>query len=310
MAGKKLFLAGAALAPLLILALGGLALAHWTDDVAVQGSVSMGYLIWDIETATLAGNTNHYMDFDWDVSDPGDDIAPGDPGGPLLGTYTGLIDARIKYAYPGAYGAAVVEAQNEGSIPVRIYVWVEPGPLADPTDPAYKPACATLLNYILLNPGYDALDHALNNDDDPLISDDVDVAGNFGGSIDPYDPGDYNAPERVAGGWDEFLGYYTGSGVNLTMSVADWITLTGSASNAVPLESTHTSGNIIVISYGALSHDSDNVLEPGESTYIFVWIGFDNVSDDNLQDHEELMNTDCTSDVLFKIHYVAVQAVP
>jgi hypothetical protein len=142
--------------------LGGLSLAHWTDEVDLQGQASMGTLVWDIIPPRLPWNTNHTMRFSASVRDSGD--GPGE----------GEIDINITKAYPLAYGTLLLEVRNEGSIPVHVKFWIEPAPTGSCTNDA-------VLDYILLNPAFDApYYNGINN------TDEYSVASVRGGWTDPW----------------------------------------------------------------------------------------------------------------------------
>ncbi len=242
----------ALMAALLGLAAAGLTLAHWQDQVKVSGSMTMGHLEWDLTPTALGWNTNTVMEFDIDVDYPGD--GPGE---------TGLLAVDVDNAYPNAYGAILIIVRNEGSIPVHVTFWVEP-----------EPSCSgDLLDYLLLNPAYDA--------------------PHYNGE---FDYSDYSIAD-ISSGWTD----------PWTHPVSWWTSNHGTPSTALAIEDVMASGKILKLpdtSITIMEYDDDNIIMPGEKSAIFLWLG---VSDD-MQDREDLMGASCSP--AFYIHYYAVQAVP
>ena len=233
---------------------GGLALSHWDDSTQVTGSATMGHLEWDITPTALSWNTNTVMEFDVDIDSPGD--GPG---------ATGLVAVDLENAYPQGYGTLMLIVRNEGTIPIHVTFWVDTS-VANCTDPA-------LLNYILLNPGFDA----------------------------PYYNGIYNynnySIADVSAGWTD----------PYTQNLSWWGTNHGSPSTSLSLEDIAASGMVLKLNNTPttiMEHDSDAVIMPGEKSVIIMWLG---ISSD-LQEHEELMGASCMP--AFQIHYIATQAVP
>ncbi len=126
---------GVTLIAILLLAVAGMSVSHWQDQVAIEATVASGTLEWDITPTALGWNTNTVMEFDIDIDYEGD--GPGE---------TGLIAVDMDNAYPLAYGSILLIVRNEGSIPVHVTLWVEP-----------EPTCTgDLMDYVLLNPAFDA----------------------------------------------------------------------------------------------------------------------------------------------------------
>jgi hypothetical protein len=247
----SLFAASALLAAALSMGV-GLSLAHWSDEVRLTGSASMGTLVWDLTPTALAWNTNTVMEFDTDIDDPGD--GPG---------ATGLVAVDLDNAYPNGYGAILLVVRNEGTIPVHVVFWVEP-----------SASCAsTLMDYVMLNPAFDA----------PF----------YNGLFD-YD--DYSTAD-ISSGWLDAW----------THSVSWWTANHGTPAEALSLEDIAASGHILKLPTGStttMEYDDDSIIMPGEKSAIFIWLGLS----DELQEHEELMGVDCRP--AFYIHYLAVQASP
>jgi hypothetical protein len=105
----------AALIPLLAMALTGLSLAHWDDEVQVTGSVSMGTFnvkmsledYYDNESSldvgTIAASVSDYNDGD-DVIDDG---------------VSDLLTITIDNAYPGYFACVEFNIENAGTIPAE-----------------------------------------------------------------------------------------------------------------------------------------------------------------------------------------------
>ncbi len=252
---SKVFLAASSAAlAVLVLAAAGFSLAHWSDQVSLQGSASTGVLQWDVLPTLASWNTNHTMRFSVGVRDEGQ------------GTGVGSVDVALDNAYPLAYGTLVLKVENKGTIPVHVTFWVEAAPSGscDNDD---------LLDYILLNPSLD-LPH---------------YTGQF----------NYNgySVSIVASGWND----------SYTKPVTWWTANHGSPATAVSLEDIMAGGHVLKLPNNTttvMQYDSDNIIEPGESSVIFVWIGIS----DAIEGHEELMGTSCSP--AFTIHYIATQAVP
>ena len=241
------------LVALLLAAALPLTTSHWTDEVKVTGTATMGHLEWDIALDAVTWNTNTVMEFGVSRSSGGD--GPGEAG---------LVNVSIYNAYPNAYGTLMLAVENEGTIPVHAVIWVEPG---DTTCP--------LMDYVLLNPAYDA--------------------PHYNGITSIYDYFSWSAD--VSSGWID----------PWTHSVTWWITNHGDPSTAVAIEDITASGQVLKLNDDTsteIVYDDDNIIMPGEMHVIFIWIGLS----DDLQDHEELMGVSCRN--AFYIHYVAVQAVP
>ncbi len=254
---SRVFYAAATAAVMLVAAVAGLgfSLAHWTDRVDLSGSASMGTLVWDLNPTALSWNTNHVMSFSVAVRDNGN------------GRDTGLVDVNLDNAYPLSYGTFLLTVKNEGTVPVHVTFWVEAAPSGSCDN-------SELLDYILLNPAYDA----------PYYNSQMDI-------------GTYSDPSNVSNGWTD----------PFTHPVSWWIANHGSPATALSLEDIMASGQILklpVSSTTILQYDSDNIIMPGEKSAIFVWIGIS----DALEQHEELMGIACHP--AFTIHYVATQALP
>ncbi len=236
---------------LLITATVSLTLSHWDDEVMVTGSMTMGHLEWDLTPTALGWNTNTVMEFDVDVDYEGD--GPGE---------TGLIAVDLDNAYPMGYGTILLIVRNEGSIPVHVTFWVE---AADSSCP--------LLDYVLLNPAFDA----------PFYNGEFDYS--------------FYSIADVSAGWTD----------PWTQPVSWWDANHGDPSTALAIEDITASGQVLKLDASSttiMEYDDDNIIMPGEKHAIFIWIG---ISGD-IQDHEELMGSSCAP--AFYIHYLAVQAVP
>ncbi len=239
---------------------GGLATSHWTDETQVTGSMAMGRLEWDITPTALSWNTNTVMEFDVDIDSPGD--GPG---------ATGLVAVDLENAYPQGYGTLMLIVRNEGTIPVHVTFWVDTSN-ANCTAPGNISA-TLLMDYILLNPGFDA----------------------------PHYNGIYNynnySIADVSAGWTD----------PLTHSLTWWTSNHGSPSTQISLEDIAASGQILKLNNTPttiMEHDSDSIIMPGEKSVIIIWIGLSS----QLQQHEELMGASCHP--AFQIHYTATQALP
>ena len=236
---------------LLINATVSLTISHWDDEVAITGSMAMGHLEWDLTPTALGWNTNTVMEFDVDVDYEGD--GPGE---------TGLVAVDLENAYPMAYGTILLIVRNEGTIPVHVTFWVE----------ADDPSCP-LLDYILLNPAFDA----------PFYNGEFDYS--------------FYSIADVSAGWTD----------PWTQPVSWWDANHGDPSTALAIEDITASGQVLKLDASSttiMEYDDDNIIMPGEKHAIFIWIG---ISGD-IQDHEELMGASCMP--AFYIHYLAVQAVP
>ncbi len=105
----------AALIPLLAMALTGLSLAHWDDEVQVTGSVSMGTFnvkmsvesTYDNETSldvgTVTASLSDYNDGD-DVIDDG---------------VNDMLTITISNVYPGYFACVILNVENAGTIPAQ-----------------------------------------------------------------------------------------------------------------------------------------------------------------------------------------------
>jgi len=233
--------------------LGGYVYAHWNDTVKINGEISTGRLEWDYVGWDAGRNTNTAMDFNIDASYFGD--GPGN---------TGIIEIRLENVYPMSFGVVFLRVRNEGTIPVHVNFTV--------SMIATGPKCMELMDYVLLNPYFDA----------------------------PH----YGAPmELMDYGSDAVLWgpLYQGWTDPWTLPVSTWATM-GSKS----LEDISASGHVLKVvgSSTVMEYDYDAIIEPGECHEIPIWIGIS----EELQGHEELMNLDC--DLAFTILYTATQAVP
>lgn len=233
--------------------LGGFVYAHWDDSLRINGSISMGHLEWDYVGWDAGRNTNTVMDFNIDASYFGD--GPGN---------TGIIEIRLGNIYPGAFGVIFLRVRNEGTIPVHVTFTVEMT--------AEDAECISLMDYVLLNPYFDA----------PYYGAPMDLT-NYGSDSVLWGP--------IYQGWSD----------PWTLPVSTWDTMGEKA-----LEDISASGYILKVPQSStiMEYDYDAIIEPGESHEIPIWIGIS----EGLQEHEELMNLDC--DVAFNIVYTAVQAVP
>jgi len=250
---KKITIASLMLLTLATLS-GGLALSHWSDDTQITGQMSMGTLEWDITPTALSWNTNTVMEFDVDIDDPGD--GPG---------ATGLVAVDLENAYPQGYGTLMLIVRNEGTIPIHVTFWVDTT-VANCTNP-------DLMDYILLNPGFDA----------------------------PYYNGIYNynnySIADVSGGWMDLY----------TLPLTWWGAHHGTPTTQISLEDIARSGKILKLNATPttiMEHDDDAIIMPGEKSVIIIWIGLSS----DLQQHEELMGASCFP--AFQIHYIATQALP
>ena len=237
---------------LLLAAAAGLTVSHWDDEVRVTGSMTMGHLEWDLTPTALGWNTNTVMEFDVDVDYEGD--GPGE---------TGLLAIDIENAYPNAYGSILMIVRNEGTIPVHVVFWVEP-----------EPSCTgDLLDYVLLNPAYDA----------PFYNGEFDYS--------------WYSIADISDGWTD----------PWTQPVSWWTTNHGTLADALAIEDITASGQVLKLNASStttMEYDDDAIIMPGEKHAIFIWIGIS----DAMQDREDLMGASCMP--AFYIHYLAVQAVP
>jgi len=238
---------------LLVSVLGGYAYAHWNDTLAINGSVSTGHLEWDYIGWDSGRNTNTVMDFNIDASVIGD--GPGN---------TGIIEIRLVNVYPNAFGLMFLKVRNEGTIPVHVTFVVNMT--------ATGTLCQELMQYVLLNPYFDA----------PYYGAPMDLS-NYGSDWVLWGP--------VYQGWTD----------PWTLPVATWDTI-----GVKSLENISASGQVLKVPQGStvMQYDIDAIIEPGEAHVIPIWIGIS----DEAQEHEELMDLDC--DIVFTILYTATQAVP
>ncbi len=253
---SKRFFARAAPAVILTILLAAassaLTLSHWDDEVQVSGSMTMGHLEWDVTPTALGWNTNTVMEFDVDVDYEGD--GPGE---------TGLIAVDLENAYPLAYGTILLIVRNEGTIPVHVKFWVERN----------STCTGDLLDYVLLNPAFDA--------------------PHYNGEFDYT----WYSIADVSAGWTD----------PWTKPVSWWTSNHGDPSTALSIEDITASGQVLKLdgsSTTLMEYDSDNIIMPGEKHAIFIWLG---ISED-MQEREDLMGASCSP--AFHIHYVATQAVP
>jgi len=233
--------------------LGGYVYAHWNDSLAINGAITTGHLEWDYIGWDSGRNTNTVMDFNIDASIIGD--GPGN---------TGLIEIRLENVYPNAFGLLFLKVRNEGTIPLHVTFSVNMT--------ATDPLCQELMQYVLLNPYFDAPYYGA-----------------------PMDLSDYGSESIL---WNNV---YQGWNDPMTLPVSTWDTI-----GVKSLESTAASGHVLKVLQGStvMQYDVDAIIEPNEAHVIPIWIGIS----DEVQEHEELMGLDC--DMSFTIIYTATQAVP
>ena len=122
-----------AIAPLLLLAASGLALAHWDDQIDVNGSVSLG--VFNMQMSDHGGWDN---ETDYDVGSFSTNLQDNDDGDDVYDGGTGdLFTFTISNAYPGYEACFEFDVTNAGTVPALLQsasISIDTSSLEDPND--------------------------------------------------------------------------------------------------------------------------------------------------------------------------------
>ncbi len=104
-----------AIIPILMIAMSGMTLSHWDDDVKVEGSISMGTFNVEMSLEDTCDNEGNL-----DVGSISAQLLTWDDGDDMDGGFHDLLLINMSNVYPGYYGCVYFNIENNGTIPAYL----------------------------------------------------------------------------------------------------------------------------------------------------------------------------------------------